>query len=283
MNLQNGELPDKLESRCHKLDNSYKKYEKKHRRAIILGMVTFAILVITLGLIPEGETVYDHPEISYPGGIAFVIAIVITSYYQKSAKKDDHDGHEIHVIRVYRAYNFLNKYAVDEDEDQLNAVYDQIDSLVYDLKSEFGDFEETKPSLISLHEPLGNLIEYLDVRLVPAIDTEEKINVEKLRNTFQKLLEFFFSDDFDLIKSVNSDLKDNYLEQLEEVKSFKKQIQEHRSVTKILFSFLIIGVAGLVSYIVSLVVDADITTTITWVITMSVPSVIAYLWWKSTH
>ncbi len=76
--------------------------------------------------------------------------------------------------------------------------------------------------LTLVHEPLGNLIDYLDVRLVPALDTEEKINIEKFQKIFQKLIEFFLSDDFDLIKSVNSDLKDNYAEQTEETKSLVK-------------------------------------------------------------
>lgn len=283
MNLQNGNLPDRVESACRKLNNSYKKYEKNNRIAIVLGLVAVVMVFLFFGLIPEGEAIYDHPETSFPVGIIFVITMTLALYYQKNAKKDDHIGYEKHVIRVYRAYNFLNKYAEDEDLDYLDKALDQMDSLVSDLNIEFGDFEETKPSIKSLHEPLGNFIEYLDIRLVPALDTEEKINVEKFQKTFQKLIEFFLSDDFDHIKAVNSDLKDNYLEQTEEVKPLIKQIQEHRQVVKIVITSLIIGASSLVSYIVSLTVGADIITTISWLIAMSVPSVIAYLWWKSSH
>lgn len=283
MNLQNGNLPDKVESACRKLNNSYKKYEKNNRIAIVLGLVAVVMVVLFFVLIPEGESIYDHPETSFPVGIIFVITMTLALYYQKNAKKDDHIGYEKHVILVYRAYNFLNKYAEDEDLDYLDKAGDQIDSLVIDLNIEFGDFEATKPSIKSLHEPLGNFIEYLDIRLVPALDAEEKINVEKFQKTFQKLIEFFFSDDFDHIKAVNSDLKDNYLEQTEEVKPLIKQIQEHRQVTKIVITSLIIGGSSLVSYIVSLAVGADTITTITWLIAISVPSAIAYLWWKSSH
>jgi len=281
--LQNGNLPDKVESACRKLNNSYKKYEKNHRNASVFGIVAMAMIILFFALIPEGETIYDHPETSFPVGIIFVITMTLALYYQKNAKKDDHIGYEKHMILVYRAYNFLNKYAEDEDQDYLDQSHNQIDSLVSNLDTEFGDFEEIKPSIKSLHIPLGNFIEYLDIRLLPALDTEKKINVEKFQKTFQKLIEFFFSDDFDHIKAVNSDLKDNYVEQIEDVKSWIKQIQEHRQVTKIVITSLIIGGSSLISYIVSLAVGADIITTITWLIALSVPSVIAYLWWKSSH
>src|SRR3990172_12052197 len=139
-------LSQELNEKCHKLNLVYCKYEKNRKKAIFSLIVLFAILVVTVSLIPVGQTVYDKPEIAYPGGIGLLISSIFFGYFANKVNKTKKTGHEKYLVKLYRAYNHLQHYKKDEDQDQLNSASADLDSIVSDMKFEWGDLTETNPS-----------------------------------------------------------------------------------------------------------------------------------------
>jgi len=269
-------LPQELEENCHKLNVVYCKFEKNRNKSIISIIILFAILVVTVGLIPVGQTFYDKPEITYPGGIGLLISTIVFGYFANKSIKSKKTGHEKYLVKLYRAYNHLQHYKKDEDKDQLKSAYADLDSIVSDLKFEWGDLTETNPSFKSLKIPISDLINNLDLRVVPALDVE-KIDVMKMESVLEKTIEFFDSNDFNQINKINEEIIKNF-DQYEEEKNLLEQIREHRNLTRILISILIIAAAGGISVGAKLAVNADNVTFVGWWIVMSAPFVGGYLW-----
>jgi len=266
-----------LEKTCHKLNVAYSKYEKNVKKAVVSVVVLFAILIATFGLIPEGKTVYDKPEISYPGGIGILISTIFFFYYGNKANKTKKTGHEKYLVKLYRAYNLLQQYKKDEDRDRLNSATSDLNSVVSDLELDWGDLTETNTSFKSLKIPVSNFINNLDLRLVPALD-DEKIEITKIINVLEKIIEFFDNDDFNQITKINDEIINNFDEQSEEEKTLLELIRENRILTKILTSILIIAAAGGVSFVAKLAVNADYVSFVGWWIVLSSAFVVAYLW-----
>lgn len=270
-------LSQELEDNCHKLNVAYRKYEKNRKKAAISGIILLAIVVVIFALIPEGQTVYDRPEISYPGAIGILILTITLGYFQNKANKTKKTGHEKYLVKLYRAYDHLQHYKKDEDQDRLDSASDDLDSVVTDLKIDWSDLPESNTSFKSLKMPISNFINNLDLRLVPALDAE-KINMMRINDALEKIIEFFDNDDFSQINKVNDELVKNFDEQSEEEKSFLEKIRENRNLTKILISILIITATGGISFGAKLGVSADNVTFVGWWIVLSSAFVVAYLW-----
>jgi len=271
-------LSTEFDARCRKLNTAYEKYEKNRKKAVISGLVVIGIALAVIVLIPEGQTFDQKPEISYPGAIGLLITVIITGFFQRKSSRYKKIGYEKYLVKFYRAYLHLQNYQKNDDQEQLDATYNELDNVISDLKLEIGDLTQTKPIFKSFQTPLSNFISYLDLRLIPVLDTDEKVDVTKIEKSLEKILEFFDNDDFTQIYSVNEDLFNNYEEISEEEKSFLETIREHRTLTRILISILIIAVSGGISYGAALSVKADNITFVGWWIVISTAFTAAYLW-----
>jgi len=271
-------LNEQLEKTCIKLNTKYSKYIKFRKLTAIALLSLLTIVVATLLLIPEDQTVYDRPEISYPGGIGTLISGIISAYYIKKTSKTKLTGYKKYMAITYRAYQNLKQYQKNEDEDFLDAAENELDSLVTDLTLFWGDFEQSDPSFQSLKKHVNEFITFIDLRLIPVLDSSKEIDYEEFYTALQMILEAFESNNFNKIIDVNNYIATKYEEQLEEEKPLIEKIKEHQNLTKILVSFLIIGVAGGISFGARLAVNADNESFVTWWIMISVGFVAIYLW-----
>jgi len=239
-------LTPEVKKKCIKLDAKLQEFKKWFKPAIILVIAVFVVGLGFLIWLPVDADYSDYPWQSYSVGIFVLVAILVAWFLIQQSNRFKITGYSKNVVKTFRAYSFLEKYLEDGIISHLEKAKSQMNSLLTDLQTEWGDLSKQNPSFKSLLKPIEKFIKNIDTRLIPSITNEDEKDVIKMKNTLESLIVFFLSDDLLQIEKINDDLE-SFPDVSEEEESTLEKIKQNKHLVTVLLAFFIIGGGWLLS------------------------------------
>lgn len=237
-------LTEELKKTCVNLDAKDREFTKLNTPVKLLVISIVIVLIAFMFWIPEDKEISDYSFEGAIVGIYTLIAIIVSYFLSTKSKRYIVNGYSKNAVRTFRAYNSLEKYLKDGLTSHLDKAESNLDSLLINLRTIWGESTKNNPPFRSLTLPTKTLIENLENRIIPSLTNKDEKNIQKTQEALASLISFLLSENFNELFSLNEQFE-TFSDLSEEKESTIERIKQNKPFLTLLYIVLVI-IGGLI-------------------------------------
>ncbi|WP_428327052.1 hypothetical protein [Nitrosopumilus sp.] len=185
-------------------DRTFKKFNRPAMIITILAIVIpIAILVPTSTENEEGELdITTSPYAPY-GGIGFLAGIIVAYILSKKASKYKIRANQEWAIYTLIVYENIIEYQREKaPEEYLTNAKEKLEDLIEEIQSKIDNTDDKVQWIIPFVNPINELVNILDNKIYPIIESSNKQNIPQVKSYLIKLMTYFISPSKSLLEEL---------------------------------------------------------------------------------
>ena len=174
-------------------DSTFKKYNRPTRIIAILAIIVpLAVLYPTSTTNEEGDVDLTTSPYATYGGVGFLTGVIIAYFLSRQASGYKIRTNQEWAIKTLNTYENLSEYQRDDaPKDYLIKGTEHLENLIYSIQSKIDSTDDKVQWIIPFVNPVEELVNILDVKILPLIESDDKQNIPQVKLYLLKLMNYF--------------------------------------------------------------------------------------------